>query len=69
MPEAHALFVDWLQSSNEVQAAILQGRPDVADIVKTSHDKLDAYLAAVNAWIADQRERMSELVWVGRTRL
>ena len=47
IPETYDLFVRWVESSNELKAAILRNDLDILAYVHSSHQALDCYLMAV----------------------
>jgi hypothetical protein len=57
LPEIHNCFIEWAQSSKELQAAICQDDPLLSDKIKNCHEKLDAYLSAVLTEMARRKER------------
>jgi hypothetical protein len=61
MPDVHAAFVEWVESSKAAQAAILQNRMDLPVLVQANHAKLDAYLVAVRAMLEENRKSARRL--------
>ena len=59
-PECYDLFVEWVQSSNDLKAALLQNAPDLLAAIRKSHAKLDAYIAHVRARVRESSRLTGE---------